>query len=446
MSKGKDLTNGPVMPMIYRMTGPMIGGMFALTAFNVVDTFYVSMLGTDALAAMGFTFPVVMVIMAVAMGLGLGLSTILAHRIGSGDQEAVKRLTTHGIILTMLLTGSIALLGIVTAPPIFRLLGAEGEVLELTLNYMNVWYFSAWTVFVPMVSNYAIRATGNTKTPARIMVVSSVLNAILDPIFIFGWGVIPAMGITGAALATALSRAINTVVVLLILHRRYHMIDFKWPKWAELLTSWKELLHMASPVILTNLTRPLATAIVTWMVAIYGKEAVAGLSAGDRVLMLLYMVPMAMGSVLIPFCGQNFGAKRIDRIEEAWRKTNRFGYVYGVGCLVLVIFTGKWLLRPFSTEAAVVDAALGFLLYMFISSGWQFAAVHAGFVLNAMKLQFWASFFNIFRSILLMVVFVWLGRLWFGLTGIFMGMALSQILGSLSVNWFVGHRLRKMQG
>mgnify|MGYP003116663043 FL=1 len=187
----------------------MLGGTFAMNAFNLADTWFVAKLGTVPLAAMGFSFPVVMVLITLSLGLGMGATTVVSHAMGAGDQELAKRLTTHAIILCILVVVFVSVVGLLTIDPVFRMLGAGPEVMPAIRGYMQVWYCGVVFLVIPMVANNIIRATGDMVRPSLIMAVTSVLNIILDPIFIFGFLFIPAMGIKGAALATVLSRCVS---------------------------------------------------------------------------------------------------------------------------------------------------------------------------------------------------------------------------------------------
>lgn len=428
--KTQDLSKGTVIPQLLRMTVPMIGGMLSLTAFNLIDTWYISMLGTEPLAAMGFSFPVIMLLNSFAMGLGMGISTVLAQVIGKNDSSLVKRITSHGLLLNVIVVSLISIVGFFISPWLFARLGAEGEAHKLVLEYMRIWFLFAWTVFLPMISNYAIRATGDTKVPALIMVGTTVLNGILDPLLIFGYCGFPRMGIAGAALATAVSRALITFISLYLLHKRYHMLEFKTSKLSVIIDSWKRILHISLPTIITNTGKPAAIAYVISLVSMYGDEAVAGVGAGDRIQMLLYMFPMAMGSVLIPFCGQNYGAGKIERIHEAWHKTNLIGFTYGAVCFLAVLIFGRSMSSLFSEDPTVIKYAYLFLSIVFIGSGYQFAAVHSIFVLNAIKRPLTAGLFDFLRSFLFTILFAKVGGYFWGVYGIFASIAVSNILGA----------------
>ena len=206
-----NLTEGDPGKTIMKLTGPMMIGMIGMVIFNLVDTLYIGRLGTEALAAMSFTLPVVMLQGSISMGLGVGVSAVISRAIGAGNQEKVKRLTTDSLFLSVLIVTSFVVLGYLTIDPLFRLLGAEGELLILVKQYMSIWYVGVPFVVIPMIGNSAIRAAGNTVIPSGIMLTAITVNIVLDPLLIFGIGPFPRMELAGAALATVIARSTTRV-------------------------------------------------------------------------------------------------------------------------------------------------------------------------------------------------------------------------------------------
>ena len=176
--KNAKLIEGPVQRTLIRLTLPMVLGTLGMVIFNLSDTFFVGQLGTNQLAALTFTFPVVLVVGSLAMGLGIGASAVISHAIGEGNYNKVKRLTSDSLTLSLIFVGFFALVGLFTINPLFRLLGASGEILTYISQYMTIWYLGVVFVVIPMVGNNAIRASGDTKTPGLIMVFASFINIV----------------------------------------------------------------------------------------------------------------------------------------------------------------------------------------------------------------------------------------------------------------------------
>ena len=193
-----DLLNGEIRPTLVGMTLPMMFGIVSLMLFNLVDSYFVSQLGTDQLAALGFTFPVSFTVISLSIGLSIGTSATLAKLIGAGNNDEARQLTTDNLLMTTILMVLISVIAVQLIEPLFQLLGAGEQLLPYIDAYMSVWFLGAAFYVLIMVSNSSLRASGDTKTPAMIMAFSSLLNLILDPLLIFGWGPFPELGIQGA--------------------------------------------------------------------------------------------------------------------------------------------------------------------------------------------------------------------------------------------------------
>lgn len=155
-----DLTTGPVGRHLVRLSVPMIWGILAIISFQLVDTYYISLLGTEALAAISFTFPLNYAIFSVTMGFGIAMSSVLSRLIGSGNKEDVKRITTHGLLLVFMIGLAVTLLGMAFHDPLFRAMGAHDDILPLVRDYMMTWFAGAVFITLPLVGNSAIRAGG----------------------------------------------------------------------------------------------------------------------------------------------------------------------------------------------------------------------------------------------------------------------------------------------
>ncbi|MEQ9565594.1 MAG: MATE family efflux transporter, partial [Pseudomonadales bacterium] len=214
---------------LYRMTVPMVIGIFSMMAFSAVDIFFVSMMGSEELAAISFTLPVTMMLFNLIIGLSVATSVLVGSAIGRGDHSQAARLTTDSLMFTVLLTLIVSTAGFFTIDPLFRLLGASELTLPLIHEYMDIYYVCFGLMVIPMVGNSAIRATGDTKWPSILMIIGGLINVVLDPILIFGYGPIPAMGVRGAALATAGSWLIGFFAGFYLLYVREKLITFISP-------------------------------------------------------------------------------------------------------------------------------------------------------------------------------------------------------------------------
>ncbi|MCK4545925.1 MAG: MATE family efflux transporter [Candidatus Eisenbacteria sp.] len=437
------LTEGPIGKTLARLTFPMILGLLSMTLFNLVDTFFIGQLGKDPLAAMGFTFPVIMMVHSIALGLGIGASSVVSRAIGRRDVRDVRRLSTHALVLSVAIVALFIILGELTIDPLFRLLGAPHRLLPLIREYMQIWYVGALFVVVPVVGNNLIRATGDTKTPGLIMAFCAALNAGLDPLLIFGLGPFPALGIAGGALATVLARAIGLLLSLHILVRRDRLVGIDALEPGRLLESWKALLAIGVPATLTQLVQPVSMGVITRMVAGFGTAAVAGFGVATRVEMLVLLVVFALSGVLVPFAGQNWGAGRTYRIARSMLGSYAFSMVWGVLMFLLFLVIGRDLAGLFNRDPGVIHAAGSYFDIIFPSLGFYGILFLSISVLNAMHSPLWATALSLTRMIGLYVPLAWLGMMLFGLKGLFLGGTLANVLTGALAAGLVYRRIRR---
>ena len=436
MEPGATLTSGPVGRTLARLTGPMVLGIFSIVAFNLADTYFVSRLGTEELAAMGFTFPVVMLVGSIALGLGIGTASVVSRAIGAGDVRKVRRLTTDCLALSVLVVAVFVVAGLLTITPLFTLLGAGPSVLPLIRDYMTIWYVGMAFVVVPMVGNNAIRASGDTLQPGLIMMASALVNVALDPLLIFGLLGMPRLELRGAALATVIARASSLTLTLAILHFGKRMLDFSLPRLKDVWDSWRRMLFIALPAAGTNVLVPLSTGVLTRLMAQFGEPAVAAFGTGTRVARFALIVVVALSSVIVPFVGQNWAAGRRGRVRLARRLATRFSFAWGAGCLVaLVLFAGA-IARCFSDDPRVISSLSLYLRIVPIGFGFQGVCHLASGIFNAINRPFSSALLNVFRTFVLCVPLALLGGRLFGLPGIFAGMVVANVIaGTTALVW-----------
>lgn len=436
MPKGPDLTSGKVSKTILAMTLPMMVGMIGIVIFNLVDTFFIGKLSTTALAAMSFTLPVVMLQGAISMGLGVGVAAVVSKAIGQKDHSRVKRLTTDALILSVLLVVTTIIIGLLTIDPLFSFLGANSEQLVLIKEYMTIWYIGVPFVVIPMVGNNAIRATGNTTIPSVIMLVAVFVNIILDPILIFGYGPFPRMELAGAALATLIARMTTLTISLLFLHFKFQMLSFRIPTFKELVISWKEILYVSVPAALTQVLLPLSMGFLTRLVSEYGENAVAAVGVANRIEMFALSPIMALGAVIIPFTGQNLGAKKRDRITKGLTYSSKLSFYLGLFLIVLFTFFSTGIAKVFNPNMEVVTYTSLYL--MIVSLGYAFQSMNrlSSSTFSALNLPLHAAGVNFLRLILLFIPLSYMGSKYWGLPGIFAGIAIASFFsGIISLIW-----------
>ena len=435
-NKHPSLLEGQVAGHLQRLALPMVWGILATMSFNVVDTYFVAQLGKGPLAAMSFTFPVVMVINSLAIGLGAGTSSAVARAYGAGDLQRVRRLVTDASLLALIGALLISALGLATIRPLFELLGAPAEMLPLISDYMVPWYLGAVFAVVPMVALSSLRAIGNSALTGRIMVAVAVFNLLLDPLLIFGLLGFPRLELQGAALSTVIARGISFFAALYFLVRREHLMAPPSARLAVVWASWRAVLAVGLPAIATNAIIPMAGGVVVALVAVHGADAVAGLGVALRIEPLALIVFYALSSVVGPFIGQNAGAGKTARMQETVSVLARFCIGCGFALALVLYVAGPSLVRLFSDSAPVLAVAVAYLtLVPFSYAGYGFV-MSANAAFNGLGRPLPATLISFLRVLGVYLPLAWVGNQLWGITGLFAATALANLLlGALAWWW-----------
>jgi len=425
----------------------MILGIVSIVLFNLVDTFFVSRLGPRHLAALSFTYPVVLVVNSLALGLGIGASAVISRAVGRGDRDGVRRLTTDSLSLSVLIVALFVLAGALTLDPVFRLLGAREETLSLVKTYMRIWYPGMLFVVIPMVGNNAIRAIGDTLTPGLIMLASALMNVILDALLIFGLGPFPRLEMAGAAWATVISRGCSMALALFVLVRRERMVTLARPAWSAVLGSWRRILHLGLPTAATRLVVPLGMGVVTRLASGYGEQAVAALGVGLRIEFFGMAVMMALSSVMGPFCGQNIGARHLNRVRAGLNWSRGFALIYGTAMASMLALLARPIASVFNEDPLIVAHIARYLRLVPWAYGGYGLLMVSGSVLTVFKRPFTAAGLTVLQAAgLLVPLALWFSRQW-ALPGLFLALAVSYLLsglvGELTVRRVLGQEVRR---
>ena len=441
-----DLLTDPVAGVLKKMTVPVIYGMILLMTFNLVDTFFVSLLGTEPLAAISFTFPITFTVLSLTIGLGIGTSAVIAKFLGKGEHDLAKNSATAALYLAAFIVGLLSFIGYYFIDEIFLLLGASETLLPLIHDYMDIWFIGSVCLIGPMIGNSVLRASGDTKTPSIIMGSSGLINAILDPILIFGFGPIPAMGIQGAAIATLISWLVGLVFVLYILINK-KLIHTQFISLIDMVTACKGILHIGLPAAGASMLTPIAAGIMTAIVANFGDSAVAAFGVGSRIESIACLVVLAMSMSLPPFISQNFGAGNMHRVEAAYKTSIKFVLIWQFLIFIILLLIAPFIAEAFAKEKAVADIILLFMLILPFGYGLQGVIILTNSSFNALHKPMVALGLSFIRLFVCYVPLAYIGSLFYGLQGLFIGALLGNLfMAIISYNFFVKQfRYEKIQ-
>jgi len=404
---------------------------------SLVDAYFVSQLGSAPLAAVSYAFPVSFIVGAIAMGLGTGTSSLASSVFGAGNQEKVRQIATHSMLLGLIAGLCVVIFGLLTLEEVFSLLGADEQTMPFVKDYMEIYYWGGIFLVIPMIGNAVLRAGGDAKTPSVLMASTAVINAVLDPILIFGWFGFPALGIKGAALASVLANVVFLIASLSILIFRENLIQFRKNTVAAILHSWNQILHVGLPAIASNLIAPMSTALVTSLISSFGQSAVAGFGLASRLEAFIIIIFMALGGAIAPFVGQNFGAQKFDRLKQGFVFCVAFSFIYALFCMSFFILSVDTLLGFFTTDPEVIKTAKIQLLYCPWGYGFLGLAVIANGSFNAVGKPMPAMTISIGRTLLVYVPLAYWLASSMGIRGVFIAQVLANLLaGIVGFIWY----------
>lgn len=442
--RNRNLIEGNIKKQLFSLTWPMLLGMLGIVVFNLVDTYFVGKLGVKQLAAMSFSFPVVMFINSLSQGVGIGTSSLISRNIIATDRSEVRKMASQSLLLGLIIVLIFVTAGIFTIEPVFTALGADGEILGYINDYMSIWYLGVPFVVFPMIGNNIVRATGDTFTPGMLMVSSGVVNIILDPLFIFGYGPFPEMGIKGAAVATVIARSTSLIFILVILIRREKLLTLYFGKLKDVFKTWKKVLYIAGPASLAMLITPVSIGVITKIIAGFGKESVAAFGVASRVEMFVLMVIASLGSVLIIFIGQNISKQKYQRILKSLNYALKFSMLWGGIVFVLLMFLGESIASIFTNDPVVIEIAKNYFYIMGASYGFQGLVMLSTASFNGINKPYPATIFSVVRMLVIYVPLAWIGAKVFDINGVFWAGFIANIIVGIVSFAYLFKTIRRM--
>ena len=371
----KDLTQGSIGSHILKMALPIAAGMFFQTLYFLIDLYFVAHLGDAAIAGVGAAGNVSFIVLALTQVLGIGTVTLISHAAGRKDQADATLVFNQSLALSASCAAVSLILGYGFASSYMHALGSDAATALAGTRYLY-WYLPSLALqFALVAMGSALRGTGIVQPTMIVQVLTVVLNAVLAPILIAGWITGYPMGVAGAGLASSIAVAVGVLMLAGYFHRLEKYVAFDSDAWRPRMATWGRLLRIGLPAGGEFALMFVYMAVIYWIIRPFGHDAQAGFGVGIRLMQSLFLPAMAVAFATAPIVGQNFGARRFDRVRET------FAIASSLGCAIMAVLTliswwgASGLIRAFTTEPTAVSVGTQFLhiiSWNFVASGFVF--------------------------------------------------------------------------
>ena len=434
--KNRDLTSGPVGCQLTGLTLSAFWGRLAAVGFALTDAFFVGQLGSIELASLSILAPLVLLINFGVNGFSVASMVSMSRQIGAGKETGL--ISSHTLILGATVGALIVLVGISLTEEIVDLLNIDHDLAVHSIAYLKVWFFGALPYAIMMVGIGLIRGTGNTLLSSIIVIMAAILNAVLDPILIFGLFGLPMLGVTGAAYATVISFSVASISAVLILLVGSQLQGIRIGGIAELLQTWKFNLGTSIYATLAKLAIPGGLVVVTPFVAELGTAASAGF--GIAIIVENYAILLifsALGIALGPHIGQNFGAQNYSRIQRAMIYSCIFCIIYGLVVFILFLIFSNLIISLFTSDLEIIIFTSSLLKWVSLGYGLEGIIIISAVVFYAVGRGRISVVISVVKSFLFIVPAVYLSIRFWDESGVFVGLLLSSVLAGTVAIYFL---------
>ena len=432
LSKSINLTKDPIWSLLKNVTIPASVGSLFQTFYNLVDTWFAGRISAEAISAIAKSFPIYFTIIAVGVGIGAATNACIGNLIGQKKLNRASLFIAQSVVFALVTSVIVTLFGLNASTFLLGVMGSEASSIALTREYLDIIFYGTFIVMIQISLNGALNAQGDTKSYRNVLIFSFFLNIFLNPLFIWGYGIVPAFGIGGLAIATVISQSIGTFYLAYKINscklKKYLTIRCFLPK----LEMLKELFSQALPIMFSMLFIGVGIFNILYFIGQFGDLATAGYGAALRVEQVFLLPVIGLNTAVLSIGGQNFGAKNYNRIRELYTKALLFGSSFMAGAGVILFFGAEFFVSQFTNnQEAIIHGAI----YLKVAA--LIAPIYPVFFITTAVFQALKKpIYSLYLSILRLTAFPFLS-LWYVIN--IRGGDYSDIFYTImATNWFMG--------
>ena len=432
LSKSINLTKDPIWSLLKNVTIPASVGSLFQTFYNLVDTWFAGRISAEAISAIAKSFPIYFTIIAVGVGIGAATNACIGNLIGQKKLNRASLFIAQSVVFALFTSVIVTLFGLNASTFLLGVMGSDAAGIALTKEYLDIIFYGTFIVMIQISLNGALNAQGDTRSYRNVLIFSFFLNIFLNPLFIWGYGIVPAFGIGGLAVATVISQSIGTIYLAYKINscklKKYLTIRCFLPKPGML----KELFSQALPIMFSMLFIGVGIFNILYFIGQFGDLATAGYGAALRVEQVFLLPVIGLNTAVLSIGGQNFGAKKYNRIRELYTKALVFGSSFMAVAGIILFFGAEFFVSQFTdNQEAIIHGAI----YLKVAA--LIAPIYPVFFITTAVFQALKKpIYSLYLSILRLTAFPFLS-LWY-MINIRGGDYADIFYTIMATNWFMG--------
>lgn len=441
---GQILTHGNIRKELWSLAWPTMLSIFFYTLYNLVDAYWVSKLSPEAIAAVSISQITLFIMISLGFGITVGSGVIMGMHIGAKNMQEAERILGQSFVLSALLAIFFTIIALVFRNQLLTLSGASGAIFAPALEYYTIISAGSILLFLMMAIMFAFNSQGDTHTLTKFFAISTLTNAILDPIMIFGLLGFPAMGISGAALATLISQLIFIVMALHSLSKPHRVTRFRFRNLTFQWESVKKVLDIGFPAALTQIIFPIGLALLTYILSLTFLEPGAiAFSLGTRIEFFAYLPAIGFGFAGMALMSQNIGAKNIERAKQTFHKALKYAFAGAAGLGIIAILFSSLLIKAFTSDPTVTQYTSSYMWIVGLSYGFLAALLVEASAFQSIGRSWPGFWIYLIRVAALIIPLSYLFSNTFNLsiTWVWIAVAIGNIVPSIAGYFWIKHAL-----
>ena len=432
MEQKLNFTKDKIPYLLKKIAIPAATGTLFQSLYTLVDTFYAGKISANALVALSKAFPISFIIISFGVGILAGTTSLIANALGEKKQSKAASYLAQSVLYSFLIYILVTFLGLYSASDILNFMGTEEINILLTLEYIQIIFIGSIFFFLQVSLNSVLNAEGDTRSYRNILIISFFLNIFLNPLFVFGFGIIPAFGVSGLAIATIICQLISLLYILTKVLKTdlAQLLNLKF--FIVKINLILDLFKQGMPITLSLMLIGLGIYNILFFVSKFGDIATAGYGVALRIEQLLLLPTIGLNTAVLSITGQNFGAKEYDRIGEVYYKAIFYGALIMLIAGLFIFFSGNFLIQLFSNDPEVLYYGVQYLkIAALIGPVYPIFFITNAFF-QGIKKPIYSTFINLFRIVILPFITMWL------ILNYFNGGFIDLFIGLLIINWIFG--------